>query len=282
MSPLYSHSRLSSFENCPKQFHFRYVLKIPSESEGVEAFVGKRVHEVLERLYVFVGKDMVPGIEKVVARYHTLWDEHFDAERLRIVREGMTFDHYRQLGERCLRNFYRRHYPFDHDETLGLEERVVFSLDEDGRYKMQGIIDRIVRAGDGAIEIHDYKTGQRVPSQRNLDRDRQLALYQIGLQDRYGADQPFRLVWHYVASGQIRSSARTPEELRALREETIGLIDRIEGEQQFAPNRIPLCSWCEYQPICPEWGGDETAANDAAATPESSPTDRARPQLDLL
>ena len=33
MSPLYSHSRLSSFENCPKQFQFRYVLKIPSETE---------------------------------------------------------------------------------------------------------------------------------------------------------------------------------------------------------------------------------------------------------
>jgi putative RecB family exonuclease len=280
--PLYSHSRLASFENCPKQFQFRYVLKIPSETEGVEAFVGKRVHEVLERLYLFVGRDMVPGVDKVVSRYHALWEEHFDPGRIRIVREGMTFDHYRQLGERCLRNFYRRHYPFDHDETLGLEERVVFSLDASGRYKMQGIIDRIVRAPDGAIEIHDYKTGQRVPSQRNLDRDRQLALYQIGLADRYGDDQAFRLVWHYVASGQIRSSARSPEDLAALRRETIELIDRVESEQEYAPRRIPLCQWCEYQSICPEWGGvqpDPENAKGAAPTADEGP---ARPQLELL
>ncbi|MEZ4291655.1 MAG: PD-(D/E)XK nuclease family protein [Myxococcota bacterium] len=54
-----------------------------------------------------------------------------------------------------------RHYPFDDGETLGSERRVVF-LDEDGRYKMQGIIDRISRARDGVIEVHDYKTGARV------------------------------------------------------------------------------------------------------------------------
>ena len=64
MSTVYSHSRMSSFENCPKQFHFRYVLKIPQETEGIEAFVGKRVHEVLERLYVFVDKGMVPSFEE--------------------------------------------------------------------------------------------------------------------------------------------------------------------------------------------------------------------------
>ncbi len=277
MSPLYSHSRISSFENCPKQFQFRYVLRIPSETEGIEAFVGKRVHEVLERLYRFVEQDMVPGVEKVVARYQALWDEHFDADRIRIAREGTPVDHYRQLGERCLRNYYRRHYPFDHDETLGLEERVVFDLDEAGRYRMQGIIDRIVRAPDGTIEIHDYKTGARVPSQKALDRDRQLALYQIGVARRYGDEERYRLVWHYVASGQVRSSARTPDQLEELCRDTIGVIDRIEAEQEYAPNKIPLCDWCEYRAICPAWN-PEAAAEAIPATAEPVP----RPQLDLL
>ena len=44
MSEIYSHSRLSTFENCRKKFEFRYVLKLPEDSEGIEAFVGKRVH----------------------------------------------------------------------------------------------------------------------------------------------------------------------------------------------------------------------------------------------
>ena len=62
--PLYSHSRLSNFENCPKKFHYRYVLRIPSEFESIEGFVGKRVHEVLERLYLAVRKGSVPPLAK--------------------------------------------------------------------------------------------------------------------------------------------------------------------------------------------------------------------------
>lgn len=289
MAPLYSHSRLSSFENCPKQFEFRYIQKIPSETESIEAFVGKRVHEILERLYLFVGRGQLPGIEKVVDRYQKLWEETWDAERVRIVREGTPLAFYRELGEHCLRSYYRRHYPFDADQTLAVEKRVVFPLDEDGRYKMQGIIDRISRARDGVIEIHDYKTGARVPSQKNLDADRQLALYQIGLAREYGADQPFRLVWHYVAKNVTRSSTRAAEDLTALRRTTIERIEEIQAARVFTPRKTALCGWCEYKDRCPAWSTFEPPADPAAAparpdpaaaTPGSPPDPEE--QLDLL
>jgi putative RecB family exonuclease len=257
LTTTYSHSRLSSFENCAKKFQYRYVLKIPAQSEGIEAFVGKRVHEILERLYVFADQGMVPGIEKVVRRYHALYDEHVHPA-LRIVKPDMTADDYRMNGERCLRNFYHQNYPFDGDETLALEERVVFDLDDAGEYKMQGIIDRLVRKRDGTIEIQDYKTGRWVPSQKQLDEDRQLALYQIGVSERYGHHEPIRLVWHYVLSGKVRTSTRTPEQLQDLRRDTIQVIDRITSETQYKPKKNSLCNWCEYKSICPLFtGGDD-------------------------
>jgi RecB family exonuclease len=261
LGALYSHSRLSSFENCRKQFEFRYIQKIPSETESIEAFVGKRVHEILERLYLFIGRGQIPGVEKVVDRYQKLWDETYDADRVRIIREGTPLSFYRNLGESCLRGYYLRHYPFDDSETLGIEKRVVFPLDDAGEYKMQGIIDRISRAHDGVIEVHDYKTGARVPSQKMLDQDRQLALYQIGLTRQFGEDQPFRLVWHYVAKNQIRVSTRTPEQLTKLRETTIGRIDEIQSATEFPAKKISLCPWCEYKNRCPLW----TRADDGAA-----------------
>ena len=251
----YSHSRLSSFENCAKKFQYRYVLKIPAQSEGIEAFVGKRVHEILERLYVFVDQGMVPGVDKVVGRYHALYDEHVHPG-LRIVKPDMTANDYRMNGERCIRNFYAQNYPFDGDETLGLEERVVFDLDEAGEYKMQGIIDRLVRKRDGVIEIQDYKTGRWVPSQKQLDEDRQLALYQIGVAKQYGEEETIRLVWHYVLSGKVRTSTRTPEQLEELRADTIGVIDRIGAETEYAPKKNNLCNWCEYKSICPLFADD--------------------------
>ena len=41
---VYSHSRLSAFERCPRKFQYRYLWKIPAESESIEGFVGTRVH----------------------------------------------------------------------------------------------------------------------------------------------------------------------------------------------------------------------------------------------
>lgn len=269
--PVYSHSRLSTFETCPRQFHFRYVLRVPEESEGIEAFVGKRVHEVLERLYEFVDRGQVPPLQKVVDRYYQIFDEHWDDARIRIVKEGTDKAFYRELGSRCLHNYYRRHYPFDADETLGLEERVLFELDEAGRYKVQGIVDRISRAPDGAIEIVDYKTGQWVPSQSKLDEDRQLALYQLGLQKVYGPKQPMRLVWHYVAKGVTRVSQRTPEQLERLRATTMERIDEIQRESAYEPKPSRLCDWCEYRSLCPAFREDSDArAQDTANA--SAPT----------
>jgi putative RecB family exonuclease len=272
LGTIYSHSRLSSFENCRKQFEFRYVLKIPSESESIEGFVGKRVHEILERLYLFVGRGQVPGVEKVVDRYQKLWEETYDPERVRIVREGTPLSFYRELGERCLRGYYVRHYPFDEGETLGIEKRVIFPLDDAGEYQMQGIIDRISRARDGTIEVHDYKTGARVPSQKMLDQDRQLALYQIGLAREYGEDVPFRLVWHYVANNQTRTSTRTPDDLAALRTSTIKIIDEIQEASEFPPRKIALCNWCEYKSRCPLFASEAEIQQASAPPPTTDPS----------
>ncbi|MBW2274494.1 MAG: PD-(D/E)XK nuclease family protein [Deltaproteobacteria bacterium] len=284
MPTLYSHSRLSSFENCPKQFHFRYVLKVPQESEGIEAFMGKRVHEVLERLYVFARRRQIPSIGKVVARYYAFWEEHFDEERVRIVRRDRKADSYRELGARCLEGYYQRHFPFDGDETLAIEERVIFELDSAGRYRMQGIIDRLVRDRDGTVEIHDYKTGRYLPPQKQLDVDRQLALYQIGLEKRFGPDQPMRLVWHYLQQGKRVSSTRSPEQLDALRADTIGVIERVEAEEEFSTRRGKLCDWCEYKVYCPEFGGS-LPPSEARTRKAKPPNEKAAPgddQLDLV
>jgi len=260
---VFSHSSLSAYETCPKKYQFRYVLKVPVESEGIEAFVGKRVHEVLERLYQFAARGMVPSLARVLARFRANWSEQFDAARLRIVRSELGPEDYLRTGERCLENGYRRLYPFD-DETVGLEREVAFPLDAEGRYPVRGVIDRLVRARDGVLEIHDYKTGRRVPSQEELDRDRQLALYEIGVRAALREEGEVRLVWHYLLQNVVRKSQRTAEQLEALREETRSAIDRIRAETTWAARPGKLCSWCEYRALCPAFGG-------AAPPPEEPP-----------
>lgn len=284
MQKTFSPSSLGCFEKCPKQYWFRYIAKIPVDSEGIEAFVGKRVHEVLERLYLFVEDGLVPSIEKVVYRYHQLFDELYDEKRIRIVRDDTDASFYRQNGVRSLENFYRRFYPFDGDTTLGLEKKINFNLDEEGQYAVRGIIDRVVRAPDGVLEIHDFKTGRRVPRQEELDNDRQLGLYELGIRQLWNESGPIRLVWQYVLSNQVKTSERTADQREALRHKTTLVIDRIRNETEWKTRKSALCGWCEYRAHCPLFGGAETQARlDAghgpekpalpAATPASTPTD---------
>jgi putative RecB family exonuclease len=251
LSDVYSHSRLSAFEQCPRKFQYRYLWKIPAESESIEGFVGKRVHEVLERLHRATRTGGVPSLPRVLWRFQQMFAEAYDAAKVRIAREGTPVAFYRELGERCVANYYRDQYPFDRDETLALEERVAFALDAGRRYAIQGFVDRIARTRDGAIEIQDYKTSARLPTQEQVDVDRQLALYQIGVGARFGPEREVRLVWHYLRHGRTLVSTRTPEQLRALEGETRALIDRIRNEKTFAPKPSALCRWCEYREGCP-------------------------------
>ena len=262
----YSHSRLSSYENCPKQFHFRYVEKVKTEWEGIEAYLGKRVHEILERLYHHVARYLrPPSLGQVQRRFQqdwqTAWHDH-----VRIVRDDRDKSFYVRQGERCLENYYRSHYPFDQGETVALEHQVELALDPEGRYQMRGIIDRVVRTGDGRYEIHDYKTGATLPSPAQIERDRQLALYQIGIQQMRPDAKEVELVWHYLAFNKTLRSQRSPAQLADLREATIGRIQEIEAAQEFPARPSALCRWCEFNERCPAGGGREIPVEPPPAT----------------
>jgi putative RecB family exonuclease len=102
------------------------------------------------------------------------------------------------------------------------------------------------------LEIHDYKTSNRLPSQADVKSDRQLALYQMGVGGKWQGVREVRLVWHYLTFDTEIHSSRTPEQLHQLREATLELIRRIETDRQFLPKEGPLCAWCDYQGFCPK------------------------------
>ena len=84
-----------------------------------------------------------------------------------------------------------------------------------------------------------------------MDEDRQLALYQIGIQNSWNGIDQVELVWHYVAFDKEIRSKRTEEELDELKINTSNLIKKIESTREFLPNESRLCGWCYYQDICP-------------------------------
>ncbi len=250
-----SHSSLASFETCPRQYWYQYIGKPPVEKvDTIEAFLGTCVHATLEKLYKLRLRGRVLSEDESLAAFDALWEEKW-SDAIRIVAEDLKAGDYRRAGRDALAAYHRRHAPFDRATTLRLEARVGLDLAGDGRYRMQGYIDRIARRSDGTYEIHDYKTSATLPTQADADEDRQLALYQIGLEGMWSDVKAVDLVWHYVRFDTELVSHRAPEQLDRVRKACITVMDDIEvrgrEEASFPTKPSNLCPWCAFKAICP-------------------------------
>lgn len=250
--PIYSHSRLEAFESCALKYKFRYIDKIEKKEQGVEAFVGSRVHETLRKLHDDLRARHTVTLQELLDFYRAQWNKNWGPQ-VKIVRRGESAKSYFQYGGQCIRTYYERIHPRDRAETLETERKLDFSLDPGGGYPMQGYVDRIARRADGTFEVHDYKTGRRVPTQRQADSDRQLGLYHIGVQAMWPDAQRVELVWHFLGAGATLRSRRTVEQLVQLGADTRALIDHIERQIEFPARKSALCDWCEFRPECPAW-----------------------------
>jgi len=250
----YSPTQIATFKNCPKRYKLRYIDRVRTDEENIEAFMGKRVHECLEKLYRELINSKENSLKELVDFYEAQWQSKWH-KNIRIVKKEYNKDHYLKTGRRCIEDYFKRYHPFDQQRTIGLELRVRIPLNDDGADPclMIGIIDRLAYCGNGIYEVHDYKTSSTLPDSAKLDQDKQLPLYQLAVEEMWRDVKEVRLVWHYLAFDKELSSGRSPEALALLKKEVLAVIDSIENEELFPPVESPLCGWCEYRPMCPVW-----------------------------
>ncbi|HEX9093781.1 MAG TPA: PD-(D/E)XK nuclease family protein, partial [Coriobacteriia bacterium] len=254
---VFSHSRIESYETCPKKYEFAYVLKVPRGPSGIEAFMGSRVHDALEWLYGECRACRIPDEDALVGRYSDVWASEW-SDDIPIVREGRAAEDYQAIGEKALRAYHHRYAPFDQGVTVGLERRIALRLDD--AHEVVGYIDRLTKVADGAWEIHDYKTSASLMTRQQADADRQLALYELAVREMYPEVGEVSLVWHYLAFDQEVRSSRTPEQLADLRGDVLDRIGRIESQTSFPTKVTNLCDWCDFKTICPAWGHEIATA----------------------
>jgi len=251
MVMIYSHSRLATFEQCKLKFRFKYIDKIiPEIGESIESHLGHTVHKTLEWLYTQTKKQITPTIEQVISYYAEKWQEEFTDDII-IVKQEFTEKDYFNKGVGFLVNYYTKHSPFK-EKTIATEHKIELDLTEE--IKLIGFIDRLVEnIGKNEIEIHDYKTGNSMPTEKQMNDNRQLALYSLAIKETFGKDKNICLVWHFLAHNINICIRKTDQELENLKQEIISLIKEIEETRDFPKNKSVLCNWCEYKDVCSEF-----------------------------
>ncbi len=253
MTTTYSFSRISSLNQCGAKHAWHYYDKWRPDEEGIEAFVGKLVHECVEAHHK--GEVQDPDMWEM---FRDLWAKRYDAKRIVAVREEHTAQDRYQYGLKCIGNYLATAVLTPTMKLIGIEEKIVQPILAS---KIVGIIDRWVET-PGGLEIHDFKSGKK-PKRKWFEENHQLPLYAELARRHRGLpeDVEIPVVRYYLGFGKtetIKTDQARRNEAWSWAER--GVTKDLEFEPRFKETRdaetdmSPLCGWCVYKTRgCPAW-----------------------------
>ena len=251
----FSYTQIKDFQNCPRLYYYRYILKVPLRGSHYFSF-GSAIHLTLQKFYEEVKrkqgssqadlfsqtqgakskeqraiKDLV-SLEDLLKIYQEVWiDDWYQSKAQQ--------DEYFKQGREILKMFYQSPY-LELSRPSYLEKG--FSVKING-HTLGGKIDRIDEVKDG-WKIIDYKTGR--PKEKLSPEDReQLLIYQMATNSLMDGEVK-ELAYYYLENGTQVPFAGTKEEIAKLQEKiikTIGEIEKFDFDQNLKSHE--KCMYCE-------------------------------------
>lgn len=246
-----SFTQVAAFSNCPLQYKFAHILKVPVFGRHSLSF-GKSMHNTLQKYMQRILDQMpesspstsktkknikIPGINTMMKLYEKSWiDEWYPTVEVK--------DEYFEKGREVLREVVvdaKKHPP----NVAFIEKGFTLKV---GGVSVRGRIDRIDHHQDG-YEIIDYKTGK--PKTRlTWQEKRQLVLYQLAAEECF--DPPLTvkaLTFHYLEDNSKVTFTVTEKQKEKLRDEIRETVDLIK-ESDFSATPGFHCQYCDFKDIC--------------------------------
>lgn len=246
-----SYSALDTFRQCPQKYKFQQIDKIKAP-KSKEAVFGNKIHKTLQ--YFHSKHPVSPTLDELLNYLKDIWENKIFQDE----QEDMI---YFSEAIKILKNHYNNYLKIkDKFTVIDTETRFEVLLENPQNKKQKclltGIIDRIDKTNDG-IEVVDYKTTKKLPSQQDIDSSLQLSLYCLGLINRWPqfAEQGLnniKLTFYYLKHQEAINTKRTKEQLNSVKEQIWERLAEIE-KSDFKPIPSSLCDWCGYKNLCPMW-----------------------------
>lgn len=246
----FSFSQVEAFTNCPLQYKYNFILRIPV-LDKVNFIFGRVMHNTLRDFLScqLEASSIQPGL---FANAETKKKKPKFDELLRIydnywVNDGYATkedrEKYKKKGKKILEDFYSDLEMNGWPQVMFIEKSFNVKI---GDHMLKGAIDRVDRKGD-SVEIIDYKTGS--PKDKlDFDAKRQLILYQIAVEEVFGL-KVSGLTFHYLEDGSRQTFVAKDAEITKVKELVIKQIEEIK-KTNFPPKPSFLCSYCDFRGIC--------------------------------
>lgn len=229
-------SSMSTYDKCPKQYHYKYIEKIKIEdhkNEGTE--LGSCAHEILELFHDTILKEPI-GEESYASLMKKLFIQSIGKYELK----QEQISELKQIVQDYLITLKRDGMP----TIVGIERDFAFNL---GEYKVSGFIDRIDKVADCEYRVVDYKTNKNP----KYLTDFQLNVYAIAIKEMFPDAKKvtgsYILLKHQCA---MKSWEFTDSDIKSCKAKIEKYGTLITGEKRWIKKPTVLCNYCEYRSIC--------------------------------
>lgn len=246
---------LNSYLNCPLNFYYRNLIRIPSgKSEATE--FGSAIHYALEKLFRKMQdgrKDIFPPKEEMISDFNWYMHRH---------RENFTkeaFERRMEYGDEVLRNYYDK-YINSWNKVVAVE-RNIRGVVYNG-VPLKGKLDKLEFNGK-EVNVVDYKSGNidnaipkmKAPHEKDPnggDYWRQAVFYKI-LVDNYEQKE-----WKVISTefdfiepdkkGEYRKEKITisPQDMETVKQQITEVWNRIQARDFYTGCGKPDCHWCNF------------------------------------
>ena len=251
-----SYSQIDTFNTCPLQYKYRYILRIPTPPSAALSF-GDTIHQTMRDFYQRAIAGQIPQKEDLLQILAENWSSLGYPSKAHEEK-------YKKEGEKILSEFFDKSYD---PKSLPISLEQVFSIRIDGNLKIGGRIDRIDRVkrdcgkDEYGIEIIDYKTGKS-PTKKDVGKDLQMTVYAMaavdgtltymGLLEKIPKPEEVKISFYFFDNQEKISSFRKRGDFEAVKEELLQKAVDI-SKSDFSPTPGKHCDFCEFKLICEAW-----------------------------
>jgi DNA helicase-2/ATP-dependent DNA helicase PcrA len=241
----FSYSQLSTYERCPREYKYRYVLGLPTPVSAAASF-GITVHSALKAYYekIKAAKEGLEGFiemptkKELLTLYDSYWISQGYDDKLH---EKKRYEYGRKRLEEYLENFDTLN-----ENPLELEKRFNYAIED---VVVTGVIDRIDLVENGKtkkVEILDYKTGKAKTS-KEATKEWQLALYALAAEEQFGFSAPAG-AYIYLDQNRKIPVEITEDMKRSVKKKVVSIARKIR-EGDFTVPSGHICNYCSFGDI---------------------------------
>jgi len=241
-------SSIGTYEKCPKQYQYRYILKpdVVREKHPATEF-GSCAHLALEIFHKVLMKKRVDPLDypRLMTWSSTKAIKEFDKS---ILSEptwtpdgdipGIIF--LKDILQDYLNLLKRDGVP----NVIGVEVPYSFKI---GGSTIRGYIDRLDKVADGEYRVVDYKTSKNPKYLTEF----QLLVYADAIRRKYPDAKvvhgSYMLLKHNCKTKDWTFSSNDFERVT---KKILKRADQISTEKRWVKKPTVLCNWCDYKTIC--------------------------------